>query len=73
MIIDLHTHILPPDWPNLRERYGYGGFVQLEHMGPGCARILKAPISAANAGSATNFLRRFARFVALILVKIFQE
>ncbi len=28
--IDFHTHILPPDWPNLRERYGYGGWVQLE-------------------------------------------
>jgi aminocarboxymuconate-semialdehyde decarboxylase len=39
MIVDLHTHILPPDWPNLRERYGYGGFVQLEHTGPGCARM----------------------------------
>jgi aminocarboxymuconate-semialdehyde decarboxylase len=40
MKIDLHTHILPPEWPNLRERYGYGGFVQLEHSGPGCARMM---------------------------------
>jgi aminocarboxymuconate-semialdehyde decarboxylase len=40
MKIDLHTHILPRDWPNLRERYGYGGFVQLEHHVPGCARML---------------------------------
>lgn len=29
--IDIHTHILPENWPNLREKYGYGGFIQLEH------------------------------------------
>jgi aminocarboxymuconate-semialdehyde decarboxylase len=38
--IDIHTHILPPDWPNLRERYGYGGFVQLEHLGCDRARMV---------------------------------
>jgi aminocarboxymuconate-semialdehyde decarboxylase len=38
--IDLHTHILPPNWPDLRRRYGYGGFVQLEHNGNGCARMV---------------------------------
>jgi aminocarboxymuconate-semialdehyde decarboxylase len=40
MKIDLHTHILPRDWPNLRERYGCGGFVQMEHVGAGCARMI---------------------------------
>jgi aminocarboxymuconate-semialdehyde decarboxylase len=39
--IDLHTHILPKSWPDLSKRYGYEGFVQLEHHGPGCARMVR--------------------------------
>ena len=38
--IDIHTHILPKNWPDLRERYGYGGFIRLEHHKPCCARML---------------------------------
>mgnify|MGYP006108995437 FL=1 len=38
--IDIHTHILPETWPNLQKRYGYGGFVDMEHYKPGCARML---------------------------------
>jgi aminocarboxymuconate-semialdehyde decarboxylase len=38
--IDLHTHILPESWPDLHDRYGYGGFVQLEHFAPCRARML---------------------------------
>jgi len=39
--IDIHTHILPKQWPDLRERYGYGGFIRLEHTGTGCAKMWK--------------------------------
>jgi aminocarboxymuconate-semialdehyde decarboxylase len=38
--VDIHTHILPKTWPDLRERYGYGGFVRLEHHKPCAARML---------------------------------
>ncbi len=40
MKIDIHTHIVPERWPDLAERYGYAGFVQMEHHGPGCARMM---------------------------------
>lgn len=39
--IDIHTHILPEHWPDLKERYGYSGFIELDHYRPGCARMLK--------------------------------
>ena len=39
--IDVHTHILPKDIPNWKEKFGYGGFISLEHNGPGCARMVK--------------------------------
>lgn len=39
-LIDLHTHILPERWPDLEDRYGYGGWVHLEHHKPCCARML---------------------------------
>jgi len=38
--IDIHTHILPENWPNLKERYGYGGFINLEHHKPCCAKMM---------------------------------
>jgi len=29
--VDLHTHILPGEIPDFRNKYGYGGFVSLTH------------------------------------------
>jgi aminocarboxymuconate-semialdehyde decarboxylase len=40
MKIDLHTHILPQNWPDLDAKYGYDGFVRLDHYKPCCARMM---------------------------------
>ncbi len=39
--IDIHTHILPRDIPRWKEKFGYGGFITLDHHKPCCARMLK--------------------------------
>lgn len=39
--IDIHAHILPENWDNLKQRYGYGGFVQLEHHTHGRAKMMR--------------------------------
>jgi aminocarboxymuconate-semialdehyde decarboxylase len=39
--IDIHTHILPKNWPDLKEKYGYGGFIHLDHHKCGCARMMQ--------------------------------
>ena len=41
MKIDIHTHILPREWPDLKEKYGYGGWIHLDHHQTGCARMMK--------------------------------
>ncbi|HEY0461008.1 MAG TPA: amidohydrolase family protein [Pyrinomonadaceae bacterium] len=39
--IDVHTHILPRDIPRWKEKFGYGGFITLDHHKPCAARMLK--------------------------------
>jgi aminocarboxymuconate-semialdehyde decarboxylase len=39
--IDVHTHILPKDIPRWKDKFGYGGFIELEHHKPCCARMIK--------------------------------
>ena len=41
MKIDIHTHILPKEWPDLKEKYGYGGWIHLDHHQTGCTRMMK--------------------------------
>jgi len=40
--IDLHTHILPPKIPKFKQKFGYGGFIELEHDHSNCcAKMLR--------------------------------
>ena len=39
--IDIHTHILPKDIPEWKDKFGYGGFITLDHYKPCCARMLR--------------------------------
>lgn len=39
--IDIHTHILPKDIPRWKDKFGYGGFIRLDHYQPCCARMLR--------------------------------
>lgn len=41
LTIDIHTHILPEHIPNWKEKFGYGGFIQLDHHKPCCAKMIR--------------------------------
>ncbi|MBX3356364.1 MAG: amidohydrolase [Phycisphaeraceae bacterium] len=38
--VDLHTHILPEHWEDLERKYGYPGFVRLDHVAPCRANMI---------------------------------
>ncbi|MFN8165592.1 MAG: amidohydrolase family protein [Bacteroidia bacterium] len=38
--IDIHTHIIPEHLPDFRKKFGYGGFISLDHHKPCCARMM---------------------------------
>ncbi len=38
--IDIHTHIMPENMPRFAEKFGYGGFIHLEHHKPCCAKMM---------------------------------
>ena len=39
--IDVHTHILPREIPRWKDRFGYGGFITLDHYKTCCARMIR--------------------------------
>jgi aminocarboxymuconate-semialdehyde decarboxylase len=39
--IDVHTHILPKNIPDWKSKFGYGGFITLDHYKPCCARMVR--------------------------------
>jgi aminocarboxymuconate-semialdehyde decarboxylase len=41
LTIDIHTHIIPEHLPDFKKKYGYGGFINLEHHKPCCARMMQ--------------------------------
>lgn len=39
--IDVHTHILPRDIPRWKDKFGYSGFISLDHYRPCCVRMVR--------------------------------
>ena len=41
MKIDVHTHIIPENLPDLEAKYGEKGFIKLDHYKPCCAKMIR--------------------------------
>ena len=41
MVVDIHTHILPKNIPDLEKKFGYGGWISLDHNPDGTANMNK--------------------------------
>ena len=41
MKIDLHTHIIPENWPDFESKFGYGGWISLDHYKKNKAKMIK--------------------------------
>lgn len=39
--IDIHAHIMPEHYPDLKTKFGYGGFIYLDHHKQDAARMMK--------------------------------
>ena len=39
-VVDLHTHLLPERWPDFADKFGYGGWVSLDHCAPCRAKMM---------------------------------
>lgn len=40
LTIDIHTHIIPEHLPDFKKKFGYGGFISLDHHKPCCAKMM---------------------------------
>lgn len=40
LTIDIHTHIIPENLPDFKKKFGYGGFISLDHHKSCCARMM---------------------------------
>ena len=41
MKIDIHTHIIPENWPDFESKFGYGGWISLDHYKKNEAKMIK--------------------------------